>query len=138
MQWSDIQFNPPTRTLRQFAALWTLFFGGLAAGQYIARGNVWAAGALAVLAITIGPLGLVQPRLMRPIFVGWMIVAFPIGWTVSRLVLGLLFYGLFTPLAIYFRWTGRDPLCRRRRLEKESYWTTKPAPTNVRQYFNQS
>ena len=30
MHWSDIQFDPPRKVLRQFAGLWLLFFGGLA------------------------------------------------------------------------------------------------------------
>ena len=33
MQWSDIQFDPPRKTLRQFAGLWLVFFGGLALWQ---------------------------------------------------------------------------------------------------------
>ena len=39
MQWSDIQFHPPLKTLRQFAGLWLVFFGGLAAWQGIVLGT---------------------------------------------------------------------------------------------------
>ena len=35
MQWSDIQFNPPRKVLRQFAGLWIAFFGGLALWQWL-------------------------------------------------------------------------------------------------------
>ena len=38
MQWSDIQFSPPRKTLRQFAGLWMAFFGGFALWQWPGAG----------------------------------------------------------------------------------------------------
>ena len=137
MQWSDIQFNPPRATLRQFAGLWLAFFGGLAGWQAMARGNLALAAVCAILALTIGPLGLVRPLLVRPIFVAWMVLAFPIGWTVSQIILAVMFYGLFTPIALVFRLIGRDPLHRAHRPELETYWLSKPAPADLRRYFKQ-
>ncbi len=84
MRWSDIQFDPPRKTLRQFAGLWLVFFGGMALWQALVRGRNWTGAVLAVLALTIGPLGLARPEWMRWIYVGWMVLAFPIGWTVSQ------------------------------------------------------
>ena len=137
MQWSDIQFHPPLKTLRQFAGLWLVFFGGLAAWQGIVSGHGTLALALAALALTIGPLGLLWPRLIRPVYVGWMVLAFPIGWTVSQAMLAVMFYGLFTPIGLLFRLIGRDPLHRARRPDLETYWTPKPSPTDPRRYFKQ-
>src|SRR5690349_1488987 len=107
MRWSDIPFSPTERTLRQFAGLWILFFAGLACWQAFVRSNLFFAAAAGALAVSIGPVGLVRPRLIRPIFVGWMVVAFPIGWVMSRVLLGIVFYGIFTPLALFFRLCGR-------------------------------
>ena len=137
MQWSDIPFRPKTKELRQFAGLSLLVFGGLAAWRYWSRGFDNIVAALAVLALAIGPIGLVKPNLIRWIYVGWMIVAFPIGWTVSRIMMGILFYGIFTPIALWFRLIGRDPLDRRLEPGRASYWTPKPAPVSVRSYFRQ-
>ena len=39
-----------------------------------------------------------------------MVLAFPIGWTVSQVILAVMFYGLFTPIGLVFRLIGRDPL----------------------------
>lgn len=138
MQWSDIQTHPSDKTLRQFAGLCLVFFGGLAAWQGLMRGRVGLGLGLAALAVTIGPLGLLKPQAIRLIYVGWMMVVFPIGWTVSRIALALLYYGMFTPVAFFFRLRGRDTLFLQPRPDKESYWTQKPMPTDVRQYFNQS
>ncbi len=90
-----------------------------------------------MLALTFGPLGLFWPGALRPIFVGWMVLAFPIGWTVSLLVLALIFYGLFTPMALVFRLMGRDALDRLREPDRPSYWQPKPAPADLRRYFRQ-
>src|SRR5687768_8935989 len=103
MRWSDIPFDPSPRMLRQFAGLWIVFFGGLACWHGFVRGNTTVALVLGALAVTLGPLGLVLPRALRPVFVGWMILVLPIGWVVSHVLLAVLFYGLFTPLALVFR-----------------------------------
>lgn len=138
MQWSDISFQPPTRTLRQFAGLWVAFFGGLACWHGLVKERPVVGLILAGLAVTIGPLGLVKPQAIRPIFVGWMVAVFPIGWVVSRVLLALLFYGLFTPVGLLFRLIGRDVLNRRRQPELPTYWAPKPAAADVRSYYRQS
>ena len=137
MQWSDIQFHPPSKTLRQFAGLCLVFFGGLAVWQGTVSGWGTLAMVFAVLALAVGPLGLLWPRLIRPIYVGWMVLTFPIGWTVSQAMLALMFYGLFTPIGLLFRLIGRDPLHRARRPSLETYWSPKPSATDPRRYFKQ-
>ena len=87
--------------------------------------------------MTAGPLGLLWPRLIQPVYVGWMVLAFPIGWTVSQAMLVVMFYGLFTPIALLFRLIGRDPLHRVRRPGLETYWSPKPSSTDLRSYFKQ-
>jgi hypothetical protein len=137
MQWSDIPFRPPTQTLRQFAGLWLACFGGLAAWEWFVRGHSVLAVICAAAALVIGPLGLLRPEAVRPIFVGWMVLAFPIGWTISQAMLALMFYGVFTPIALFFKLLGRDPLHRARRPKLETYWTPKPSPTDPGRYFQQ-
>jgi hypothetical protein len=137
MRWSDIPFHPLRRTLRQFAGLWLVAFGGLALWQALARGQTAVAGILAVLALTIGPLGLARPEWVRWIYVGWMVLAFPIGWTVSQITLMVMFFGLITPIGLVFRLAGRDPLHRACRAERKSYWAPKPAPSDLGRYFKQ-
>ena len=89
--------------MRQFAVLCLLFFGGLGAWRLWQRGADQQAIALVSGGTVIGLAGLVRPASIRLVFTGWMMAAFPIGWVVSRVVLGLLFYGVFTPVAAAFR-----------------------------------
>ncbi len=104
--------------LRQFAGLWLACFGGLALWHGLVRGQMFAATGFAILALTLGPIGLVRPNWIKAVYVAWMVLAFPIGWTVSQLVLALIYFGLFTPLALVFRLLGRDPLNRARRPDR--------------------
>lgn len=138
MQWSDIKKAPSARTLRQFGLLCLVIFGGLALWNAIVLDNLPAGAVLGALALTLGPLGLIRPQALKWVYVGWMIVAFPIGWTVSKFVLGILFYGLFTPIALVFRLVGRDALRRRPKRELSSYWMRKAMPADVTSYFRQS
>ena len=126
MNTSHSPFAPSDRMLRQFAALWIVFFGAIAARQEFHYHRDVVAIAVAALAVTVGPLGLLFPRAIRPVFIGWMGLAFPIGWVVSRVVLGVIFYGLFTPVALLFRLIGRDVLVLKARPEAATYWCPKP------------
>lgn len=137
MQWSDISFDPSRKTLRQFAWLWLAFFGGIALWQVLVKARIAFGLSLAALAVIVGSLGLTRPEWIRFLYVGWMILAFPIGWTMSQVMLALIFYGLFMPVGLVFRLIGRDALHRTQRENRESYWEPKPAPTDLKRYFKQ-
>lgn len=126
------------RTLRQFAGLWLLVVGGLAGWHGLVRDSHAVALGLGTLAILVGTLGLARPRAVGPLFTGLMLVTYPIGWLVSRILLVVLFYGMFTPVALLFRLIGRDALVRRRRPAGPTYWAAKPEATDVRRYLRQS
>jgi len=136
MKFSDV-IKPPSKTmLRQFSGLCLVVFGGMAGWRlWQGQQDAWTV-ALGALAVLIGVVGLIQPAAVRYVFTGWMIVAFPIGWVVSHIALGLMFYLIFTPVSIFFGLRGRDAL-HRRRVAQASYWTPKPPPAAVRDYFRQ-
>jgi hypothetical protein len=132
MRWSEIDLRPPHRTVRQFAGLWLLLCCGLAFRQYLAGAQV----AVYVGAGGVGLLGLVKPAWLRPVYVALMLVTLPVGWSLSHLLLALVFFGLFTPLAWILRLIGRDPLGRRLEPARQSYWRPRQAPADVSRYFN--
>jgi len=99
------------------------------------RGHAGLAVLLGTVAVVIGLPGLVQPWLIRPIYVGATLLTFPIGWVVSKLILAGLFYGVFTPVSLIFWLMGRDVLSRRTRPATVTYWQPKHLPTDPRRYF---
>jgi hypothetical protein len=125
-------------TLRQFAGLCLLIFGGLAGWEYFGRDHQRQALLLAGLAAVLGCGGLVWPRGIRPVFVTAMALTTPIGWVVSRVLLSVMFFGLFTPVGLFFKLIGRDALCRRYAPEQASYWEPKRGATDVHSYLRQS
>ena len=134
----DAPVSTSNKTLRQFAGLCLLIFGGLAGWEYFGRHQQSLALLFAGLAIVLGCGGLVWPRGIRPVFVTAMALTMPIGWVVSRLLLGVLFYGLFTPVGFVFKLIGRDALTRRYTPERASYWEPKQGATDIRSYLRQS
>ena len=137
MRWSDVQLDPPPKVLRQFAATWLVVLGGLGAWRGLARGQWQAGGVLVGLAAVVGVAGLIRPRLVRPIYVAAAVATFPVGWLLSWVVLGLVYFGVFTPVALAFRLIGRDPLHRRGGPPADSYWEPKPAPAEPGRYLRQ-
>jgi hypothetical protein len=134
---TDSPFKPSDRMLRQFSGLWIVFFGAIAARQEFHHHRHTVALTLAAVAVVIGSLGLAWPRLIKPIFVGWMALALPIGWVVSRVILGILFYGLFTPVALIFRLMGRDAMALKPQPQAATYWLPKDHDVDKSRYFNQ-
>jgi hypothetical protein len=137
MKWSDIPKNPSPKMLRQFAAAWLVFFLLWAAWLGLKKGNASLGTVLAVVAIVGGVGGLVKPALLRWVFIAWMVLAFPIGWLVSLVLLLVLFYGIFTPVALVLRLRGRDALRLKRPADLTSFWLGKDTPLDVRSYFRQ-
>jgi hypothetical protein len=132
-----IDWNPSTRHLRQFALLGSVFFVALAG--WVCKQQGWNAYVWAFLVTSAGFLvvGLLLPECVRYLYLGLIAVTFPIGWVVSHLILGLIYYGLFTLVALIFRLIGRDALERRFAPAATTYWQPKRMPTDVRQYFHQ-
>jgi hypothetical protein len=135
MKFSDIPRDPDDKTLRQFAGIWLLFFGFIACYSWYRGTETWPFIWLGV-ACLVGLPGLIFPKPLKWIFVTWMILAFPIGWTISHVLLFLVFCLVFTPLGLLLRLFGHDPLLLRKP-DAESYWTKKTQQQDPRRYLKQ-
>ena len=72
-----------------------------------------------------------------PIYVGLTVLAYPIGFVLSYLIMGFLFFVMITPLGLFFRLVGRDPLERAFDPEATTYWAD-PRPRRAKgSYFRQ-
>jgi hypothetical protein len=134
MQWSDLKTPPTARTLRQFAATWLVVLGGIATSRLWRGQTDFVTAVIAVAAAVVGFAGLIRPGAVRVVYTAAMIVTFPIGWVVSKAVLALLFFLLFTPIAVVFRLVGRDALGLRRRRDT-SFWTKYPGERKPEDYL---
>jgi hypothetical protein len=137
MKLVHIDRNPPEKLLRQFALVLPVF--GLIVGAMLGwKLGLWeVGGALLALCLILGIVGRLSPRLLRPVFVGWMILVFPIHWFVSHTILVLIFYGIMTPIGQLMILLGRDPLNRKWDPAAKTYWQPHSPPPKSSRYFRQ-
>lgn len=67
-------------------------------------------------------LGLVLPILLKPIQKAWMTFAVILGWFMTRLILSILFYVVFTSIGLILRLFGKQFLDLKMDNSKKSYW----------------
>ena len=134
----EIKKDPSRRDLRVFGILLLVFTAIVGALFYwrshapgVAR-TVWIAGA-ALVAVYFA-----VPPLRRLIYLGWIYVTFPIGFVVSHVILGLVYYGVFTPIGLIMRLIGHDPMHRKFDRAAQSYWVEHDPHRSVERYFRQS
>lgn len=132
----EINWNPSRKELRQFGLLCVVFFGGIAAWRGYHHGLTLGVEILAAAAAIGGVLGVAAPQLLKWIYVGWIVVVFPIGWTVSHLLLGFIYYLILTPIGLLIRLLGHDPMNRTLDRDAKSYWS-KHEQAPVARYFRQ-
>jgi saxitoxin biosynthesis operon SxtJ-like protein len=133
----EINWNPERRTLRQFGLIGIAVFGGLGAFTAWRHGIDWKPIVLWGLAAFCGIAALTAPRLLRPLFVGMSVAAAPIGFVVSHVILAIVYFGIFTPIALAMRLAGRDAMQRRYDRSAKTYWTERPRETKSERYFRQ-
>lgn len=131
----DINWNPSRRELRQFAAIWLPAFAAFAGTLIYRSGATSAAVVIWTIAALIAGVGFAWPQRIKPLFVGWMAAAYPIGWTVSHVVLGIIYFGLFTVVGLLMRVFRYDPLDRAG--GARTYWKARPERTDAAAYFRQ-
>lgn len=67
-------------------------------------------------------LGLIWPTILRPLQRAWMALAVVMGWVMTRVILGVLFYLVFTPMGILARISGKRFIEKGFDARRASYW----------------
>ena len=68
------------------------------------------------------------PGVLHPLNVAWMRLAVVLNRIVSPVVMGVIYFGLLTPIAMAMRMRGRDALHRRFDAKLGSYWIRRDPP----------
>jgi hypothetical protein len=86
--------------------------------------------AVVVAAVFLVP-AVVFPKSLVWVHKGWMALGHIMGWINTRIILGMIFYLIVTPIGIFRRWLGKDPMGRQLRPDLDSYRTLrKPRPAS--------
>jgi Saxitoxin biosynthesis operon protein SxtJ len=71
-------------------------------------------------------LGAAQPRTLKWVYVGWMSVAFVLGFIMAHIILTLFFFIIITPIGLAARMFGQDFLSLKLNRNAPSYWIPRP------------
>jgi len=144
----EVNWKPGRGQLRAFGAAGAILLAAIAAWVFFRRalfglslGEPAAritAGALLAAAVLPAVLAAAAPRALRPLYVVLTALGLPIGFVMSYVFLGVVYFGLFTPIALIFRLVGRDALSRKFDREASTYWRPHRATKEIRRYFRQS
>ena len=131
MKFSEIEL--PSN--RNFGFFFTFVFAVAATYFYYSANVTWAyvfiAAALIFLLVT-----LIKSDVLLPLNKLWMRFGLLLGMIVSPIVLGIIFFGLFTPIAFFMRLSGRDEL-RLKLSKKASHWISRSEPLKSESFKQQ-
>ncbi len=128
------------RALRKFGLVVGGVFLGIAA--YVAWRNDWtvttAAGVFAALGAPLVIVGVIAPAALRPIHRVWMTFALVLGFVMTKVILTLEYFLVFTPIALLLRALGKHLLDPGPDADIVSYWKPRPAPEPARDRLERS
>lgn len=130
----------PLPSNTSFGALFVVVFLILASWAGWKGAMPWAMGFATVAALFL-LVTLAAPRLLTPLNRAWMALGHLLGRIISPIVLGVMFFGLITPVALVQRLSGRDALRLRAHRDPKvaSHWIRRepvgPAPESFRRQY---
>ena len=131
MKFSDIELPPN----REFGFFFTFVFAVAAAYFFNSTNMIWAyifaIASLIFLVVTVA-----KTDILLPLNKLWMRFGLLLGMIVSPIVLGVIFFGLFTPIAFFMRLSGRDEL-RLKLSKKASHWISRSDPLKSESFKQQ-
>lgn len=131
-----LQLQPDQKMLAQFA--WVAPIGFLAFAWLFSRFGL--GDTVFWVTLSFGPVTLLSHvvglrAVPLAVFRALVLLTFPIGLVVLPIVLGIVYYGVFTPMGLAFRLIGRDVMGRKFDRGAASYWRDRGTPRAASSYF---
>ncbi len=130
-----IATKPTIAELKKFGFTFCVIFLALTGWVYFRHHslNIY----LLILSALFLLTSLISPRLLKPLQVGWMAFAYGLSWINTRLILGVVFFAVFTPIGLLLRLMGKDILNERLERSASSYWIKRESTTVDKQRYEQ-
>jgi len=108
----------------------------VAAAYFLYVAKLTCAYVFLIAALIFLLITLINSDALLPLNKLWMRFGVLLGIIVNPIVLGIIFFGLFTPIAIVMRLSGRDEL-RLKLSQKSSHWITRNEPIKSESFTRQ-
>jgi len=112
-----------------FGAAYGAIRGGMP--EIVVAALFWAAGVAGATAVVA------DPKFGRRFYSAWLLSFLPVSWTVSQLLLAVVYYLVVTPMGVVMQLAGRDPLQRTFDRSAKTYWIQRKPPEDSSRYFKQ-
>lgn len=123
------------KTLGNFGLLFFVVLGAMAGVSYWKGSSHWpwfiAGSGLFLI------LGLFFPYLLKSFYRVWMVFAHLLGWIMTRVIVTLTFFLIFTPVGIILRMLGKDLLNKRIDRSASTYWRKREPISDKSRYLKQ-
>ena len=117
-----------TRVMAVFFVLLTLFFFWSADYEPTLTSKILSG-------VSAGWLlwGLGHPQSTKPLYHGWMWLAFCMNFVMTRVILSILFFGIVLPTSLLTRIMGKDFLGNKK---QDSYWQSRDREQDPKHFEN--
>ena len=89
-----------------------------------------------IVSITFLTLGLLNSKILTPLNKLWMRLGILLGAIVSPIVMGVIYFGVITPIGLIMKLFGKDVLNLKIDTNKNTYWTLKKKiPSKMKDQF---
>lgn len=116
----------PLPSDRSFGITFTVVFALV--GAWLWWKNISGAAVFGSLAAAFLVISFVRPGILHPLNRAWMAFGGLLHRIVSPVILGVIYFGMFTPIAFFLRVRGRDAMRRRTEPRAVSYWIRRDPP----------
>lgn len=133
----EINWNPLRRELRMFAVALACFciLGGAFSLQHGV--SELLSSTLFGVALVVLSVAWLTPNSMRPVYLLWMLLFYPLRWLVSCLLIAVVYYLVITPVGLIIGLSGRKLIEKRFDSETSTYWIPKTETRSPEDYFRQ-
>lgn len=134
----SLNLSPSQKQLRDFGFISLIMFFVIGL-LLLGLGKVAAKGFMVfcLIGVVLYILSRISVALIKPVYLGMILLTFPIGWVVSHVMMALFYYGIITPVALFFKLLNRDPLCRKYEPNADTYWIQCKKKRPAKDYFRQ-
>ena len=120
------------KDLKSFGFTMGVILSIISAALFYYNNNIFQT--IAILSSVFIGFGVLLPIVLKPIYMVWMIFALIFGWIMTRVILGIVFYFIITPIGLLTRLLGEDFLGLRI-TNSNSFWNQRNSDDEMNQDY---